>query len=180
MSGASPFDPKSYFRFSNDVFPNNTMSTGQQYTVETPVNATTLGSTSSENWQLYRQAGLYFIRNYNGGSNLQLGLTKESRIVPEMLPRSGDLGQQWLISRREDGSWRIANGLVGNGSVLSLSVGNTVPGMDTSEVSGHWQISINLSAGEVTDPQMLTDVDNVEVRCFHYATSEWSKADHHL
>jgi hypothetical protein len=162
MSGL-PFSSKNYYRFTNNVSPNNSMSTGQTYEVLTPVNVTTLGSASSENWQLYSQAGLYFIRNYNGGAQLQLGVTKDSLIVPRMLPRAGDLGQQWLISRREDGSWRLANGLVGNGSSLSLSVGNTIPGMDPSEAYGHWEISVNLSAGDITDQQMLTDVDNVEV-----------------
>ena len=140
------------------------MSTGLQYTVATSVNMTQAQTfTSSENWQIYSQSGRYFIRNYDAGSQVQLGLTTTSRTVPQLLPRSGDLGQQWFLTLRQDGTWRVSNALVGNQTSLGVSTGNTVPGMDTNENDGHWNIGINISAGDISDSGMLSDVQNVQV-----------------
>ena len=140
------------------------MSTGIQPTAFTAVNMTQAQVfSSSENWQLYSQSDVYFIRNYDTGSQLQLGLTTDSRVIPQLLSRSGDLGQQWLLSPRQDGTWRVTNALLGNQLALGIAPANTIPGMDTSEDDGHWTIGINISAGNITDSAMLSSVTNVQV-----------------
>jgi hypothetical protein len=99
----SPFDPKAYYRFSNAAYPYTGISTGFKYENTPPhLGLTPYGSRSSENWQIYRQRdnsgrSVYLIRNYDYGAALQLGLTEEVRAVPRLLPRSGDLGQQWRL-----------------------------------------------------------------------------------
>jgi hypothetical protein len=50
------------------------------------------GSYSSENWQLFFQDGVYFIRNYDWGADWQLGVNSTDRSVPQMLEAAGLLG----------------------------------------------------------------------------------------
>ncbi|KAF2192707.1 hypothetical protein K469DRAFT_317429 [Zopfia rhizophila CBS 207.26] len=158
------FDPRSFYTFHNDMSPNNTLSSGLQRSAQGAVNMTVAQTfSSSENWQLYLQQGRYFIRNYDYGGDWQLGLTESSRSMPRLLPRSGELGQQWTLTRQSDGTWRFTNGLLGNSSTLGLSQGNTVPGMQPSERGADWDILINPSAGEPKDPQMFVDVKSIEV-----------------
>ncbi|KAF2476434.1 uncharacterized protein BDR25DRAFT_339442 [Lindgomyces ingoldianus] len=160
----SDFDPKSYYTFHNDVSPNNTLSSGLQQNTKGAVNMTIQQVfSSSENWQLYLQQGRYFIRNYDYGGGYQLGLEETSPSVPRLLPRSGALGQQWSLTRQDDGTWKFTNGLLGNNSALALSTGNTVPGMQPSEKGTHWSIEINVSAKQPKDPEMYTDVKGFEV-----------------
>jgi hypothetical protein len=160
------FNPKAYYRFFNKNYPNNTMSTGLLSPAPpgTPVNMTQAQNfCTCENWQIFYFAGRYFIRNYDTGSQLQLGLSADNTVVPQLLSRSGELGQQWALTQRSDSSWRITNALLGNQSALGLSPSNTIPGIDSSEDDGHWEISINVSAGQITDANMLSDVQNVQV-----------------
>ncbi|CAO2653809.1 Nn.00g032200.m01.CDS01 [Neocucurbitaria sp. VM-36] len=166
-SSPSPFDPKSYYRFSNTVYTGVTISTG--YKNSSPlITFTPSGSRSSENWQLYRQNDRYLIRNYDYGAELQLGLTKASDAVPKLLPRSGELGQQWvLVQTEEDGSWRMTNALLGSGAVLGVSDGisnqEVEPAMNPSpDDSERWIVTVNLSAGEIVDQDMLTDIEDLE------------------
>ncbi|QDS74890.1 hypothetical protein FKW77_003680 [Venturia effusa] len=117
---------------------------------------------STENWQLFYQSGIYFIRNYQSGADLQLGLTEDDLTTPRLLIPSGDLGQQWTITARSDTTWRITNGLLSNVSSLGIATGGaTVPAMDTDDADGHWQIGINQSAGTIEDESMLSSVANV-------------------
>lgn len=123
-------------------------------------------SLSSSNWQLYYQQGRYFIRNYDYGED-QLGLTESERAVPSLMRRSGALGQQWLLTRsEEDGGWMISNGLLGNGSWLSLTGANTVPAMQASSAGAVWDIQINPSAGSPQGSDLYIDVDDFEVSIF--------------
>jgi hypothetical protein len=162
---SSPFNPTAYYRFFNNVYPNNTISVGLIYSTNVAINMTTAQTfTSSENWQIFYQNGLYFIRNYQAGSALQLGLTSDDLSVPRLLNSSGDLGQQWRLNQWSDGKWRVTNMLVGNSSSLGIAPGGaTVPAMDTSDDDGHWDISINVSAGTISDESMLAQVSNVQV-----------------
>jgi len=161
---SSPFNSQNYYRFFNSVDPNNTMSVGLVYSVNVPVSMTAAQTfTSSENWQIFDQSGLYFIRNYQAGAALQLGLTSDNLSVPRLLNSSGDLGQQWKLSQWSSGKWRVTNMLVGNSSVLGIALGGTVPAMDTSDNDGQWDISINVSAGTISDAAMLASVSNVQV-----------------
>ncbi|ORY19849.1 hypothetical protein BCR34DRAFT_595295 [Clohesyomyces aquaticus] len=158
------FDPKSYYRFSNDVYPNNTLSSGVGQNADGAINMTVVGIfSSSENWQLYPQGGRWFIRNYDYGGSFQLGLDPKAPSVPKLLPRSGTVGQQWTLSRQNDGTFMFTNGLLGNSSSLGLSKGNTIPGMQPSTQGTHWTIDINVSAKQPVDPDMYVDVENFQV-----------------
>jgi hypothetical protein len=161
-SNSYAFDPTYYYRLFNNADPNSTLSSGAGR--PGTVNMTAQRSLSSENWQLFHQSDCYFLRNYDYGPDWQLGLTKESRSVPVLLPRSGDLGQQWTLSQWSDGTWSFKSRLLGDNAVLNLSLGNIVPGMDTSESGSHWNIEINVSAGQITDSNMLSSVGNLQVR----------------
>ncbi|KAF1850818.1 uncharacterized protein K460DRAFT_391228 [Cucurbitaria berberidis CBS 394.84] len=163
----SPFDPKSYYRFSNAAYAGVTISTGYKHSSSSII-FTPSGSRSSENWQIFRQGERYFIRNYDYGAELQLGLTKASDAVPRLLPRSGELGQQWNLDQNEDGSWRVTNALLGNISVLgvsdAISSHEIAPAMNPSpDESKRWIVTVNLSAGQIWQPGMLNDVLSPEV-----------------
>jgi hypothetical protein len=159
----SEFDPRAFYRFANDAYRDNTLSCGIYQDSNGAINMTTFGSLSSENWQIYYQQGRYFIRNYDYGADWQLGLSGISRSVPRLMRRSGSLGQQWTLTRRDDGTWALSNGLLGNGSWLSLVAGNTVPGMQPSSTGASWDITINPSAQSPRDPDSFVDVNNFEV-----------------
>jgi hypothetical protein len=137
---SSPFNAKNYYRFFNSIYPNNTISAGLFYAVNGPINMTTSETFSStENWQIFYQSGLYFIRNYQAGAAIQLGLTADDLSVPRLLNSSGDLGQQWKLNQWSDGTWRMTNMLVSNSSSLGIARGGaTVPAMDSSDADGHW------------------------------------------
>lgn len=161
------FDPKLYYRFSNVKYKGVTISTGYKQS-SSYTSLTAAGSRSSENWQIYRQAGRYIIRNYDYGAELQLGLTTTSPATPQLLPRSGALGQQWLLDQYEDGNWRVTNALYRNASVLgvsdAISSWEIAPAMNPSaDGSEKWIITVNLSAGEIKERGMLEDVMNLEV-----------------
>lgn len=161
----SPFNPKFYYRFFNNEFTGNSINAGMTPAFNTTVNMTAEGvSYSSENWQIFSQSDVYFIRNYDTGPDLQLGLTDDSPVVPRLLNTSGDLGQQWMLEQWSDGTWRITNLLMGNATALGIAgAGATIPAMDSSEGDEHWNVSINVSAGEITDSKMLSNVTHVQV-----------------
>ena len=63
----------------------------------------------------------------------------------------------------------MTNALLGNVSVLGVSDGisneEIAPGMNPSpDESERWIVTVNLSAGEITDQEMLSDVADLEVR----------------
>jgi hypothetical protein len=174
----SPFSPTSYYRFSNAAYPYTGISTGYKYENTPPhLGLTPYGSRSSENWQIYRQRdasgrSVYLIRNYDYGAVLQLGLTEQMRAVPQLLPKSGELGQQWMIERGNDGNWVLSNALLGNGSYLGVSEGGNsglytreVPAMQPSrDGSEMWTVTINVSAGKIIAEDALTDIELIQVR----------------
>lgn len=128
---------------------------------------------STENWQLFYQAGVYFIRNYQSGADLQLGLTEDDLTTPRLLHSSSALGQQWTITARSDSTYRLTNGLVANSSSLGIApAGARVPAMDTADTDGHWTIGINQSAGTISDADMLASVDNVVVSLMSKSTGK--------
>ena len=98
MSTSNPqFSPKTFYKFINPNLPNASLSAGIFQDSQGAINLTASGSLSSENWQLFYQAGRYFIRNYDYGAGYQLGLTDSSRSTPKLYPRSGKVEQQWSI-----------------------------------------------------------------------------------
>lgn len=158
------FDEKVFYRFYNSVRPNTTISAGQNQDSGGAINMTVAETySSSENWQIYYQQGRYFIRNYDYG-DYQLGVTESSRSVPRLLKRSGALGQQWSLMRDDaGGGWKMSNGLLGNGTWLSISGINTVPAMQPSGNGAVWDIQTNPSAGSPKGGDLYQDVDNFEV-----------------
>ena len=123
---------------------------------------------SSENWQFFFQKRClcYFIRNYDYGEKFQLGLARGSRSVPQIYPATGALEQQWKLEPFDEegrGPWKLKNMLLGNGSVLTLNEGNSVPAMQSNEDGGDWDLPINPSAGNVGS-NWLIDVQDIEVR----------------
>ena len=166
-----PFDQRQYHRFSNAIHTGVTLSTGFKHQSPQLV-FTPSGSRSSENWQLFPQNGRYFIRNYDYGADVQLGLVDATSTVPQLLPRSGDLGQQWMLID-DNGNWRLINGLTWNADMLAVSNGHppaasggVYPEMKaTRDGSEAWSVSVNLSAGGVRW-DMLVDVPDVQVRLF--------------
>jgi hypothetical protein len=166
-STTSSFDSTRWYRFSNtETGPNITLSSGIDQSTNGAINMTIIQSySSSENWQLFFQSGIYFIRNYDY-STMQLGVSVSDTSLPSLMNPTGDLGQQWTISQRSDGNWKIQNELLGNVSTFGISAGNTVPGMEPSDTGSEWNISINLSAGQITDSALLSTMSNIAVRPF--------------
>jgi hypothetical protein len=109
---------------------------------ENPAISITEMGRSAENWQLFPQGGRYFIRNWEWGSNFQLGLTRdENRSVPAMFPRSGSVSQQWTV-RGVNGGYEFTNGLLGNGTKLTLEETEGQPVM-RKQGNGVWNITRN-------------------------------------
>lgn len=167
-SSTSPFDSTRWYRFFNTAAgPNFTLSSGISHDPNDPINMTTVSvSGSSENWQLFFQSGIYFIRNFDYNI-MQLGLSASDSSVPHLMYPAGDLGQQWTISQWPDGNWKIQNEMLGSLPILGLSPGNTIPAMDPSGTGSHWNISINPSAGQITESAMLSPLPNIAVRPFY-------------
>ena len=103
---------------------------------------------------------------------MQLGITSILRDVPRLLPRNGGLGQQWRIRSDSAGQWILSNALLGAGSVLGVSEGGNrkgftskVPAINPSpDGTEHWIVTINVSAGEITALDALSEVAGLEVR----------------
>lgn len=157
---ASLFDSTAWYRLSNDFTgPSLTLSLGLKSWPPPTPQMTPAGAYSSENWQLFFDSGVYFIRNYDYRGSLQLGITADERSLPEMLSPSGALGMQWNLSQwnGNDGTWKVTNGLLGGeGLVLGVADsgefdGSTVLAMNADPEGAHWTFDINVSAGRITD-----------------------------
>ncbi|KAH8698103.1 hypothetical protein GQ44DRAFT_694239 [Phaeosphaeriaceae sp. PMI808] len=142
----SDFDPKRFYRFGNSILANNTLSAGAFADSKGVVSMAQTGSFSSENWQIFSQSGRYFIRNYDFGAKMQLGMS-EDNINVKMYLRNGSLQQQWLINK-VDGGWELVNGLLGPGTTLILPSGWKAPVMRSDNQGGVWNITENASAAE--------------------------------
>jgi hypothetical protein len=114
-------------------------------------------SYSSENWQLFYNDGIYFIRNYDYSAAYQLGVEPRSSTT-RMLLRGPGPEMQWNITRSGDG-WLLKNMLLGDNYMLGVDGGGTtpiIPVMSTEKTRAVWTITVNLSAGQITDEQMLS------------------------
>lgn len=161
---ASAFDPNHFYLIRPYLDTQHTVSSGQFRQADGNISVYTAAYSSSENWQFYYQAGVYFIRNYDY-ADYQLGLTADERSVPRLYPRSGALEQQWTLSRTgADGrAWRFQNGMLGNGSWLGGSDGPGRPAMSPSATGADWDIVINESAGRPKGQNLFEDVEGFEV-----------------
>ncbi|PVH97636.1 hypothetical protein DM02DRAFT_77588 [Periconia macrospinosa] len=153
-----------FFRFFNSASPNNTMSSGLGKNAAGVLNMTIQEVySSSENWILYFQSGVYFIRNYDYGGDLQIGVDSKTATQPRLLKRNGTLGQQWTLTKAEDGkSWLLTNGLLGKDLFLGLD--GAKPVMTADKTKGTvWGIEMNESAGlPAAGNDLITSVQNLE------------------
>lgn len=112
---------------------------------------------SSNNWQIFYQDSVYLIRNYDYKLSYQLGVnTTSSTPLPELLPASGQLTQQWNITKLSDGTYRLTNMELGNSQVFGVKVVLNGPSqlvMNPAETDDRWSLSINDDAPAV--PQSM-------------------------
>lgn len=155
MSG-SQFDPKRYYRIFNPAS-NSTLTLGLNATEPpSPLELTPSGYFSTENWQLFYDTGVYYIRNHDYASQYQLGLSSSDQSTPSMMHTGSGLGMQWNITTvaGDDGVWEMKNLFIGQSNVLALGSGvlnAKVPVMNTDPTDGKWIIGINPSASNVSD-----------------------------
>lgn len=165
----APFDPTAYYRLSNDVTGSSrTLSLGLHDLPPPMLQMSPTGAYSSENWQFFYDSGIYFIRNYDYGADYQLGVAND-RSVPELLSSSGELNMQWNLTHWGDGTWSLRNGYLNSLPLFAVSVNyadghEIVPAMNLDESQAHWTTDINLSAGRVSNSEMLAAFPSIEVR----------------
>lgn len=168
------FDSSQWYRLSNDrTGVNRTLSLGYYPDSATPgaPDMTVAGSYSSENWQLFFQSGLYFIRNYDWGADWQLGVTANERSIPTMLQAGGLLGMQWNVTEWSDGAFKLTNMLLGSNTPLfGVGSGSTIPSMNENEQGAHWAMDINImnDGAKISDVALLQTLSSIEVRILDY------------
>ena len=161
---SSLFDSSAYYILSSDLYGSNA-HLNDGYNPDAP-SSLVLGtvSYSSENWQVFFQDDVYFLRNYDYGVVYHLGLSDSSATQPQLLKASGDLSQQWNITIWPDGTRKLTNMAVGEFQFLGVSnnsAGEIIPVMNTAEEGSHWTFDINSSV-EPTQ-QMLQPLSSVAV-----------------
>lgn len=158
---ASLFSPRKYYRIGNINLPGAFLSANPITTTGGTVSLSLNGSLSSENWQLFAQSGRYFIRNYDFGSSLQLGLSAPSQDIPRMSMSQGLIQQQWSITGTT-GGYYLANGLWGNDITLAIGTQLDV-NMRPNASANIWSITENASAANSKQP-IQDGVSSFEVR----------------
>ncbi|RFU30396.1 hypothetical protein B7463_g5949, partial [Scytalidium lignicola] len=162
---ANLFDTAHYYRFFNTLDGSNfTLTLGVKTDPPSPPTISPIRHTS-ENWQVFFDSGVYFIRNYDWGSQYQLGLPDNNSFVPQMLPTGVDLGMQWIITNTENGTWVLRNQLLSQADVLGVdpnAVDKTLPIMNTDPDGGQWLVDLNLPAGSITSSAMLATFSSIQ------------------
>lgn len=157
MSNNNAFDPTYYYRFSNTAIgANTTLAIAPGDPPNTP-KLYPIRSFTSENWQIFFDQGIYFIRNWNYHTTYQLGLTSEQSVTPQLLATGPGLGMQWNLTLGQSG-WIMRNMMLSPVDMLGLdmsALSHTVPVMNTDLIGAEWLIDINTSAGKITDQAML-------------------------
>jgi hypothetical protein len=164
MAINTPFDPTRYYRLSNSLLgPNYTVAVVPNNPPDLP-NIFPIRTGSSENWQLFYDGGVYFIRNYVYGSKYQLGVTKDNASVPQLLATDSSLGMQWNLTQ-DGGNWLIRNMLLGQGDLMGISADSlehTSLIMNTASNGAQWEVDINISAGTINET-MLSPFASIQV-----------------
>lgn len=164
-----PFDSNGYYVLYNSAVTNSSLALG--YTADPPNTPfMDISDTySSENWQLFHDDGVYFIRNYDFNGTYQLSLNETNPTFPIMRPSTSELGMQWYITAGSiGGTYLIRNALLGDANVLTTwtnTEDNNIvePVMNTDETDGAWTISKNPSRTTVLDSNMLQSYTSIEV-----------------
>ena len=124
-------------------------------------------SFSSQNWQIFYQEPVYFIRNFDYKAEYQLGIPQDSPTQPALLPSSGSLMQQWNISLWDDGTHKLTSMELGDVQVLGVGIKDDQPilVMNAAQNGSHWSFDPNPSDAttNVTDG-MLQSVSVQAVR----------------
>lgn len=128
------FDPHMFYRIRNFNMPNYQLGSGIAADTYIPIELNIKGGLSSENWQLFYQAGRYFIRNRDYGPEYQLGLTDGDTGVPRLYRQNGTADQQWTVNQVV-GGYEMVNELVGSASPFALRA--TSPAM-RAQGTGGW------------------------------------------
>lgn len=158
------FDSSAYYGFLNSLNTSCYLTLGWNGGVP-GLPFETGDSYSSNNWQIFFQDPIYFIRNYDHGADYHLAIPSTGGSQPQLLRSSGGLGHQWNITSRSDGSKRLVNMLVGEHQPLGLgttSEGTIIPLLSSDDSSSHWMFEINSSAGKAS-AQMLEAVPSLAV-----------------
>jgi hypothetical protein len=164
MSDESAFDSNYYYGILNLLNTSRFLTLGYTGGSAGPPFETG-DSFSSNNWQIFYQESIYFIRNYDHGADVQLAVPNAESLEPQMLNRSGDFGHQWNITARPDGTIRLVNILVGDTRALGLTTksdGTIVPVFKAEDDSGRWIFDLNRDAPRTSD-KMLEDVPGLAV-----------------
>ncbi|KAJ5619689.1 hypothetical protein N7510_003673 [Penicillium lagena] len=160
------FDPTYYYRFSNTALgPNTTLAVGLPSEPPKVPGLDPIRTFTSENWQIFFDQGVYFIRNWDYNATYQLGLTSERPVTPQLLATGPDFGMQWNLTMGESG-WIMRNMLLGPVDMLGVdmsALSHTAPVMNTDLTGAEWSIDINTSAGRITDQAMLTVFSSLPV-----------------
>lgn len=168
------FQNNNYYRFFNPVRLNATLYINDRDGKKIDVKADP--NTSAENWHLFEQEGRYFIRPYDKDDSsyreYQLGIVSKTQATPVLLKRSGDLGQQWFITKESDingdALYKIRNGLMGT-QKLSLTQGFGPPAMQDAGSGTLWSIEINASAGTPGTNDKIASIEvSSSVACAEY------------
>ena len=145
-----------YYRISSDIYAPDVFVYAETYR-DAP-GPLYLNNTlpASQNWQVFYQDNVYFLRSYDYGAQYQLGINlSHSTTEPQLLLSSGDLSQQWDMTLWPDGTTRkLTNMAIGEFQFLGVS--NTsdssiIPVMNTAERGSHWIFDINSSAGDTSE-----------------------------
>lgn len=171
MSQANAFATGNFYRIFNSLLGKNfTLSLGYagDSNSPSPLIISQAGTYSSENWQIFPDSGIYFLRNHDWGDVYQLGVSDSNLFVPQMLVTGNDLAMQWNITQESGntGTWLIRNQLLNQADVLGVDIdaNKTSPFMNTDLSGGQWIIDINLSAGAITSSAMLASFPSIQVR----------------
>lgn len=122
-------------------------------------------SFTSENWQIFHDEGVYFIRNWDYGATYQLGLTPDERATPQLLATGDNVGMRWNLTMGDDG-WVMYNMLLGTDNMLGVdmsALNHTMLVMNTDPTGAQWSIDINTSAGKITNETMLEAFSSLSV-----------------
>ncbi|KAF2823289.1 hypothetical protein CC86DRAFT_409211 [Ophiobolus disseminans] len=142
---AEDFSRIMFYTISSRALENSALNVGVTGKKGNTVQIGNTADTSSENWQFFLQSDRYFIRNFDRGAEMQLGLSETDKLVPKLYPQSGNISQQWNLTRSGN-YWHMSNGLE-PGVVLIMGSGKAVQMQgDAPDLNKDWQIQENPSA----------------------------------
>ncbi|KAK2808830.1 hypothetical protein FQN50_004306 [Emmonsiellopsis sp. PD_5] len=166
MTSSTFPDQDAYYILSFDSSdgPFSDLSLGSKTNDPSPLEIKDINSVSTENWHIFFDQGVYFLRNYEYSADWILGLEDKDEATPRMLrmPKSAvPLGMQWNLTRWEDGNtWKLTNRLLGEDRWLGV-VNDKEPSMMVSIEGSHWTLMRNRGAPQV-DSKLKVSFSSIE------------------